>query len=187
MTDLQPVSWASMELVELQFHDQEQRPPWCERSLYFLYLRFLRCCIKDSPTKRYSSHIVRQSSLFLGDQGKRTLFWSVHIIVNALSLASYRVPYICMIFANVKLPFAHMPLSPHIYLFSINGVGVDIAPFSDMPSEQEVLLLPGLPLVNRPGENPETDLWAFEVETPVDSPSVMIDYVHPGNKCTWRW
>ena len=65
-------------------------------------------------------------------------------------------------------------------------MGVDIAAFSAMAHEEEVLLLPGLPLVNRPGENPEPDLWTFEVETPdasvatVDSPSVMIDYVHPG-------
>ena len=80
----------------------------------------------------------------------------------------------------------HIPLPPHTPRFSINAVGVDIAPLSAMPKEQEVLLLPGLPLVNRPGENPEPDLWTFEVETPgssvdtVDSPSVMIDYVHPG-------
>ena len=57
-----------------------------------------------------------------------------------------------------------------------------------MPGEEEVLLLPGLPLVNRPGENPEPGLWTFEIETPrastvcseADSPSVLIDYVHPG-------
>lgn len=77
-----------------------------------------------------------------------------------------------------------------------------------MPEEQEVLLLPGLPLVNRSGESPEPGLWTFEVETaraPVantegdapagagveggapagadaatEYPSVMIDYVHPG-------
>ena len=73
-----------------------------------------------------------------------------------------------------------------IFLNSINAVGVDIAAFSAMAHEEEVLLLPGLPLVNYPGENPEPDLWTFEVETPgvsastVDSPSVMIDYVHPG-------
>merc|ERR1712037_793932 len=73
-------------------------------------------------------------------------------------------------------------------LFCINAVGVDIAPFSAMPSEAEVLLLPGLPLVNRPGKNPEPDLWAFEIETPSasvlqskeNSPPAMIDYVHPG-------
>ena len=59
-----------------------------------------------------------------------------------------------------------------------------------MRNEEEVLLLPGLPLVNRPGENPEPDLWTFEVETPDasahtmedKSSPVMIDYVHPG-KC----
>ena len=71
-------------------------------------------------------------------------------------------------------------------LNSINAVGVDIAKFSVMSNEEEVLLLPGLPLTNRPGENPEPDLWTFEVETPDasvdagDSPSVKIDYVHPG-------
>ncbi len=66
-------------------------------------------------------------------------------------------------------------------------MGVDIAPFSAMPGEEEVLLLPGLPLVNRPGENPESGLWTFEIETPGASasssgelPTVMIDYVHPG-------
>ena len=71
---------------------------------------------------------------------------------------------------------------------SINAVGVDIASFSAMSDEAEVLLLPGLPLTNHPGENPEPELWTFEVETPhapVDatpdvSPPVMIDYVHPG-------
>ena len=65
---------------------------------------------------------------------------------------------------------------------------MDIAAFSAMAHEEEVLLLPGLPLVNRPGENPEPDLWTFEVETPGESvatgedgaPPVMIDYVHPG-------
>ena len=80
-------------------------------------------------------------------------------------------------------------ISTHPSCFcSINAVGVDIAPFSAMPDEAEVLLLPGLPLVNCPGENPEKDLWTFEIETPGpsilqsngDSPSVMIDYVHPG-------
>ena len=58
-----------------------------------------------------------------------------------------------------------------------------------MPDEAEVLLLPGLPLVNRPGKNLEPDLWAFEIETPSasvlqskeNSPPVMIDYVHPGD------
>ena len=64
-------------------------------------------------------------------------------------------------------------------------MGVDIAPFSAIPSEEEILLLPGLPLVNRPGENPEPGLWTFEIETPGaavehELPPVMIDYVHPG-------
>ena len=57
-----------------------------------------------------------------------------------------------------------------------------------MKLEAEVLLLPGLPLVNNAGENPEKDLWTFEVETPATSaiaddgepPPVFIDYVHPG-------
>ena len=79
-------------------------------------------------------------------------------------------------------------LTSTTYTFSLNAAGVDIAPFSAMPGEAEVLLLPGLPLVNFPGENPETDLWTFEVETPGESvigagggsPPVMIDYVHPG-------
>ena len=82
-------------------------------------------------------------------------------------------------------------LSIRICVNSINAVGVDIAAFSAMKNEEEVLLLPGLPLGNRPGENPEPDLWTFEVETPrpsadpVDSPSVMIDYVHPGTSIMW--
>ena len=70
----------------------------------------------------------------------------------------------------------------------MNAAGVDIAPFSSLPHEEEVLLLPGLPLVNFPGNNPEPDLWTFEVETPdefvesmdEDEAPVMIDYVHPG-------
>ena len=80
----------------------------------------------------------------------------------------------------------------YVTFHSINAVGVDIAPFSAMSDEEEVLLLPGLPLVNRPGENPEPDLWSFELETPRactfcnsamdNSPPVTIDYVHPG---TW--
>ena len=69
---------------------------------------------------------------------------------------------------------------------------MDIAPFSAIPDEAEVLLLPGLPLINLAGENPETDLWTFEIETPDasvtattgDPSPVMIDYVHPG-MCVW--
>ena len=62
---------------------------------------------------------------------------------------------------------------------SIDAVGVDIAPFSAMEHEAEVLLLPGFPLMNHPGKNPEKDLWTFEIETP-SQPVPMIDYVHPG-------
>ena len=79
------------------------------------------------------------------------------------------------------------PRSPHPRVYSINAVGVDIAPFSAMPDEEEVLLLPGLPLTNAAGENPEPDFWTFEVETPCASVCgdggslpVTIDYVHPG-------
>ena len=57
-----------------------------------------------------------------------------------------------------------------------------------MPGEAEVLLLPGLPLMNRPGEESEPDMWTFEVATPDASvssdggpPAPMIDFVHPGN------
>ena len=89
----------------------------------------------------------------------------------------------CCLFNSCTYTYAYVC----VYIrFSINAVGVDIAPLSAMPKEQEVLLLPGLPLVNRPGVNPEPDLWAFEIETPDasadagESPSVMIDYVHPG-------
>ena len=64
-----------------------------------------------------------------------------------------------------------------IFSNSINAVGVEIGMFNGMANEKNVLLLPGLPLVNRPGKNPEPDLWIFEVGTPdasvaaVDSPS----------------
>ena len=56
-----------------------------------------------------------------------------------------------------------------------------------MPKEQEVLLLPGLPLTSRTGEHVKDDLWAFDVETPDVSNAdanadaeVKIDFVHPG-------
>ena len=76
---------------------------------------------------------------------------------------------------------------PCIFLNSIDAFGVDIAYFSAMPDEQEVLLLSCLPLTNGPGDNPEADLWTFNVKSPEvsdssDLPPVMIDYVHPG-KC----
>ena len=48
-------------------------------------------------------------------------------------------------------------------------------------------------MVNRVGENPEPDLWTFDVETPGSTvsdgsgrlPSPLIDYVHPG-ELVWR-
>ena len=72
------------------------------------------------------------------------------------------------------------------YAHSINSVGVDIAPFSAYQDEAELLLLPGLPLINLAGKNPEPDLWTFEIETPSASAAAMqslvtIDYVHPGS------
>ena len=60
-----------------------------------------------------------------------------------------------------------------------------------MSHEAEVLLLPGLPLINLAGENPEPDLWTFDVETPSrtedTSAPAMIDYVHPGDACDRYW
>ena len=76
----------------------------------------------------------------------------------------------------------------------IHAVGVDIAPFSAMVNEEEVLLLPGLPLMNHPGETDDNELWTFKVatatphrslgDTSPNAPRVMIDYVHPG-ACTY--
>ena len=112
-------------------------------------------------------------------KGSALCFGASQIIINPLSLAST-----CgapgLLHPNCILP-------PHVPFYSINATGVDIASFSAMPGEEEVLLLPGLPLVNHPGENPEPGLWTFEIETPSASLSsngeplpVMIDYVHPG-------
>ena len=58
-----------------------------------------------------------------------------------------------------------------------------------MSDEEEVLLLPGLPMVNRVGGNPEPDLWTFDVETAAATGNdvgstfarPLIDYVHPGD------
>ena len=75
---------------------------------------------------------------------------------------------------------SHTNVSP-----SINAVGVDIAPLSAVPNEEEVLLLPGIPMVNLAGENPEEDLWTFELEVPRCA-TVVIDYVHPGT-CDSCW
>ena len=84
-------------------------------------------------------------------------------------------------------PLTNTHLHPHPLTHSVNAVGVDIAPFSANESEEEVVLLPGLPLVNRVGKNPAEDLLIFEIENPrVDvaraagATTVMIDYVHPG-------
>ena len=80
---------------------------------------------------------------------------------------------------------SRVTLLPCIPLNSLDALGVDIAPFSAMPDEEEVMLLPGLPLTCGPGDNTETDLWTFNVKTPdvsdtSDPPPVRIDYVHPG-------
>ena len=71
------------------------------------------------------------------------------------------------------------PPLTHECLRSINAFGVDIQPLSAIPGEEEVLLLPGIPLVNLTGENPEEDLWTFELEIPRRA-AMVIDYVHPG-------
>ena len=83
---------------------------------------------------------------------------------------------------------SRVTLLPCIPLNSLDALGVDIAPFSAIPDEAEVLLLPGLPLTCDPADNTETDLWTFNVKTPdvsdtsteSDPPPVRIDYVHPG-------
>ena len=140
------------------------------------------------------SYIFWQIAAFFGTKGKRTLFRCVHV-GNAQSLAGHST-YPVYMYIYI---YTHTHTHTHIFTVymlpsqpvgSMNAVGVDIAPFSAMSDEEEVLLLPGLPLVNRPGENPEPDLWTFEVETPVgggDSPPVMIDYVHPGAYVCWWW
>ena len=80
-------------------------------------------------------------------------------------------------------PASCVPMLSYIHLNSVDAYGVDIAPFSAMPDEEEVLLLPCLPLTNGPGDNPESDLWIFKVKTPDVSehpPPPRIDHVHPG-------
>jgi len=47
-------------------------------------------------------------------------------------------------------------------LFGIDAIGVDISAFSAHPDEQEVLLLPGTPLIVKPGVNVEPGYWKFE-------------------------
>merc|ERR1712046_320397 len=65
-------------------------------------------------------------------------------------------------------------------LFRIEALGVDIAAFSAMPNESEVLMLPGMPLRVSVGINKEEDpdLWTFDVVSLLDMDPV-IDYVHP--------
>jgi len=98
----------------------------------------------------------------------------------------YTTPIMFTSLANcVEFVIAALNL-PHS-IRSIDALGVDIASFSSMPGEAEVVLLPGLPLMNHPGEESEPDMWTFEVAT-VDAaassdaefPKPMIDYVHPG-------
>ena len=85
------------------------------------------------------------------------------MITPGVGATAYRVT---LNMCRVAGPPCIVSLRLCICLNSINAVGVDITAFSGMANEEEVLLLPGLPLVNRPGENPERDLWTFEVETP---------------------
>lgn len=47
-------------------------------------------------------------------------------------------------------------------MFIIDAIGVDISAFSAHPDEQEVLLLPGTPLMVKPGVKVETGYWKFE-------------------------
>ena len=47
-------------------------------------------------------------------------------------------------------------------LFKIDGIGVDIAPFSAFPKESEVLLLPGTCLVVEPGVMVKDKCWEFQ-------------------------
>ena len=150
-------------LAELQFHNQEQTSA-SERKRHIAFV--LEC--------DHSIFVLFwQSNSLFGTEGKRTLFWFVASFVGVLPPINFN----CQLFSTAKL-FA--------LLHSIHAVGVEIGKFHGMTNEKNVLLLPGLPLVSRPGENPEPDLWTFEVETPDasvatgDSPTVMIDYVHPG-------
>ena len=47
-------------------------------------------------------------------------------------------------------------------LFKIDGIGIDIAPFSAFPKESEVLLLPGTCLVVEPGVMVKDNCWEFQ-------------------------
>jgi len=65
-------------------------------------------------------------------------------------------------------------------LFCIDALGVDIAAFSAMPNEREVLMLPGVRLMVEPGINTEEDpdLWTFNIVATADAPP-FIDFPHP--------
>ena len=133
-------------------------------------------------TYAYSHTFVIRPNGFSGRQGSALYLGTSQKTISTTSLTF--TPDDCPAYFNsdrISLPL-------RILFRSINAVGVNIAPFSAHPSEEEVLLLPGLPLVNRAGENPAPGLWTFEVETPSasssalrnDSPPTTIDYVHPG-------
>ena len=47
-------------------------------------------------------------------------------------------------------------------VFSIDGIGVDIAAFSAFPNERELLILPGTSLTVQPGVKVEANCWNFE-------------------------
>jgi len=64
-------------------------------------------------------------------------------------------------------------------LFCIEALGVDIAAFSAMPNESEVLMLPGMRLTVMPGINKEEGLWQFNVSVSKEVAPV-IDFYHPG-------
>ena len=139
------------------------------------------CCDNISPPT--ALHALKPRMLcdrvlcFSGSKGSALCFGRLHSANTLAATTCTRVP----LHGGYLTDTAHM-------FHSLNGAGVDIAPFSAMPGEAEVLLLPGLPLVNFPGKNPEPDLWTFEVETPGESVAsaeggsapLMIDYVHPG-------
>merc|ERR1712003_165671 len=77
-------------------------------------------------------------------------------------------------------------------LFCIDAVGVDIAPFSNMPDEAEILMLPGTRMrIVKPGSNPEEGFWQYDAEvlSPLHGSDTyneecepLIDFAHPG----WR-
>jgi len=64
-------------------------------------------------------------------------------------------------------------------LFCIEALGVDIAAFSAMPNESEVLMLPGMRLSVMDGIHVEEDMWKFNVFVSKNAAPV-IDFSHPG-------